>query len=250
MLFSLAHFLSLPRFTFQAATCPSSRFTRAAEIGDQTTVREIFQTNLIPISIINEALISASSKGHIEVVKILINEVGAKINATDNYNRHTPLNLAADQGHVDIVRFLIEKNAEVNHVDVLGQTALIAVSLGWENVTDYFDIVKILIENKAELNHVDELGNTALSIAIEHESAEVVDLLVSAGADTSRFAETQLVNQAIGKLYKSAFKEFTSFVSVLPAMYTPLVEIVEETLDYQSENLVSVRRKHNLIKPR
>jgi len=204
MRISVVFFLSLLRFTFEVFH-QLPRVIQAAKNGDHATVREILQTDLPPISIINDALISASSEGHFDVVTILVDEAGANVNATDDHNRNTPLNWAADQGHVDIVRFLIEKKVDVNHVDTHGRTALMMASLVGlgtaENIGDYFEIVKILIENKADVNKVDQYGDTALSLAVEQQSAEVVELLVSAGADTSSFAESELVNEVIRKLH-------------------------------------------------
>ena len=53
--------------------------------------------------------------------------------------------MALNKGHLQIVKYLIEKNADPNIQDKYGYTPLILASK-----SDYFDIVKYLIKNNAE----------------------------------------------------------------------------------------------------
>ena len=57
----------------------------------------------------DDALKWASSNGHLEVVKFLV-EKGANVHADDNY----ALGWASENGHLDVVKFLVEKGADVN----------------------------------------------------------------------------------------------------------------------------------------
>jgi Ankyrin repeats (3 copies) len=64
----------------------------------------------------------AAAKGNLKLVKWLV-EKKADINAKDHYG-HTALHEAADYGALKVVRFLVENNADVNAVDIFGNTAL------------------------------------------------------------------------------------------------------------------------------
>jgi ankyrin repeat protein len=62
----------------------------------------------------------------------------------------TPLHLAAQNGHLDVVEFLVEQQAEVNAKETDGWTPLyLAAHNG------HFDVVKFLVEQQAELNAKD-----------------------------------------------------------------------------------------------
>ncbi|OUM61687.1 hypothetical protein PIROE2DRAFT_26240, partial [Piromyces sp. E2] len=53
---------------------------------------------------------AACKNGHIDVVKYLV-EQGANIHQ-ENYNYDTPLYIACKNGHEDIVKYLVEQGAD------------------------------------------------------------------------------------------------------------------------------------------
>ena len=56
----------------------------------------------------------AAQNGHLEIVRALL-EKGAKINQYENSNTYyTALMLAAEKGHLEIVKYLLEKGAKIN----------------------------------------------------------------------------------------------------------------------------------------
>ena len=58
----------------------------------------------------------ASSNGHVEVVKMLL-EKGADVRVANN-NGWTPLNSALRNGYVKVARLLLEQGADVNRPDI------------------------------------------------------------------------------------------------------------------------------------
>ena len=64
--------------------------------------------HLEPFSVIP----SSCEKGHLDIVKFLV-EKNADINKACDDDT-TPLYISCQEGHLDIVKFLVEKNADIN----------------------------------------------------------------------------------------------------------------------------------------
>jgi ankyrin repeat protein len=86
----------------------------------------------------------ASENGHVQNVKFLI-EKGKCINSKDK-NKKTPLHLASANGHLEIVKNLLQYGASIVAKDKTGNTLLLSAS---EN--GHFDVFKFLAENGADL---------------------------------------------------------------------------------------------------
>jgi ankyrin repeat protein len=114
------------------------------------------------------ALIAASSEGHSEIVKLLI-EAGADVYAQD-LEGHTALWWAYQYGHTEVTKLLFEAGAGVN--------------IGLIEASRYgsTEVVKLLIEAGADVNVTDNDGHTALWWAYQYGHTEVVELLREAGA--------------------------------------------------------------------
>ena len=69
-----------------------------------------------------KALYRAAENGHAEIAKVLIQN-GANVNAVDK-NKRTALYRAASNGHVDVAKVLILNGADVNAVTEAKQTPL------------------------------------------------------------------------------------------------------------------------------
>jgi uncharacterized protein len=90
-----------------------------------------------------------------------------------------PLILASQQGRSDVVRFLIEHNAELDVTDHYGNNALWAACYA-----DNSDCIDALIHAGVDINHQNSAsGATALIFAASSGRETVVEQLVAAGAD-------------------------------------------------------------------
>ena len=128
------------------------------------------------------ALCSAAYHNHREVVKILL-EFNADIEKGNIYG-NTPLMIAAEEGNIDIVNILLEAKANVNTKSHYGRTALMSA-------VEHPEIVKVLLNAKAEVNVKDGDGNTALMGAALFDETKSVKLLLKAKADANtRFSNT------------------------------------------------------------
>ncbi len=103
----------------------------------------------------------AAYNGQLKIVKYLI-ENGAKVDEKDP-DGWTPLPLAAGNGHLEIVKYLIENGADVNAVEKDKWTAL---HLATKN--GHLKMVKHLIEKGIEINSTNGNGSTALHMAAQY----------------------------------------------------------------------------------
>jgi ankyrin repeat protein len=79
----------------------------------------------------------------------------------------------------DVVKFLIEKGANVNAMDWYGETALVHLIKNNYN----FEILTLLLENGANPNWSDEYGETVLYMAVGAErDMDALTLLIKHGA--------------------------------------------------------------------
>lgn len=119
----------------------------------------------------------AAASGHIEVVKFLI-ENNADINKSDNCGySYTPLHQACRKGHLEIVKLLLERGADINVTDRNGATPLHLIFK-----KGYKDIAHLLIENKANLSIADNYKVLPLLLAFVYQYTEIADRLEKKGA--------------------------------------------------------------------
>ena len=106
------------------------------------------------------------------------------------YDRSTPMFEAADNGHADAVRLLLDKGAKPDNLNQLGQCPLhTAAEMGHK------EVVKLLIDAGANVNMVDENNHTALHDAAMMGHQDIVQILLDRGADpniTNKYGETPL----------------------------------------------------------
>jgi uncharacterized protein len=124
----------------------------------------------------SSALIAASANGNFDIVKTLL-EANADKNITDDTGL-TPLMSAAYMGNDNVVELLIQKGASIEQKDEQGYTALMFASNAGK-----INSVKILLDNKANVNAKDKDNSTPIMFASQHGFNDVVKLLLSHGAD-------------------------------------------------------------------
>ncbi len=121
---------------------------KAADDGDLPKVKSLVESNIIDIEYKDtngrNALYWASRNGHLNLVKYLLDK-GLKTNEADKGGR-SPLWIAACNGHVGVIKALIERKADIEHVGYNSQRPLhIAANKG------KLDVVKLLLLNGANM---------------------------------------------------------------------------------------------------
>ena len=138
------------------------------------TIEENCKTGLTP-------LIWAAWEGHMEVVKVLLNN-HADLHVRRTANGKTALHAAVYDGHTGIVQLMLEHQADLNvkHTDG-GCTVLhIAAEKGHK------EIVKLLLDYEADVNaRCTDSGRTALYTAAHKGHTEIVKLLLKNNADVN-----------------------------------------------------------------
>ncbi|KAF5875535.1 putative ankyrin repeat-containing protein [Botrytis fragariae] len=119
------------------------------------------------------ALSLAAENNHISVLQLLL-EAGASITTRDNRYGLSPLEWAALQGNVEIVKILMEKAVSWSGTSLLS----IAAARG------HMSLVKHLLEKGATINSIDQYwGCTALHLAAGYGHTAIAFLLLARGAD-------------------------------------------------------------------
>lgn len=121
----------------------------------------------------------AIAQNNMDLLQILI-ENGANVNYTNGDSwADTPLQMASRLGLDNVVRILLTRNADINAVDMNGNTALHTAALNSQ-----LSIVKLLLEKNPNLDIQNKVGNTALHLAVISGNIDIVGELVLKGANT------------------------------------------------------------------
>eukprot|EP00435_Cladocopium_sp_Y103_P070997 s57_g36.t1 len=141
------------------------------------------------------ALHHAAERGHLEPMRLLL-EAGAEIDAerTKHWGKYAALHAAAEGGHLEAVRFLVENGAEKDQTDAFGRTIM-------QLATDHghLEVTRFLVEVGADKSWLLTDG-TALHTAAQNGHLEMVRFLVEVGCDKEQadllFEMTPLMSAA------------------------------------------------------
>jgi ankyrin repeat protein len=125
------------------------------------------------------ALYWAALHGRTSTVQLLL-DAGANPSARTLRNS-TPLEVAVGGKHPDVIRLLVDADAEIDvQSDDQGTSPLmIAASSGQT------DVVRLLVSRGANPNLKNRAGQTALFSAVKEDQSEIVAILIKAGADVN-----------------------------------------------------------------
>ena len=101
----------------------------------------------------------AAAKGSAYLVQLLLKQAGVDINSTGEFEKFTPLHLAAKAGHTEVVRLLTaEARLRANEEDWLGRTALQIAAYRNEMSKHRSSKKKMLMANKNPLEGIVEMS--------------------------------------------------------------------------------------------
>jgi len=182
---------------------------RMSSIDDKTKVlrRKHFSTLMVQ-------LLTAVQSGTVHDINMVLKRSLIHVNSHDS-NKRTPISVAASEGRLEIVQFLVLKGAQLNEVDHMGNTPLYdAVRNKHEDVVDALlkagavlgldentvgvlmceaaskedqtvgvQEIRLLVKCGSNVNSKDYDGRTALHLAASTDKDNVIKVLLSLGAD-------------------------------------------------------------------
>ncbi|XP_063448382.1 uncharacterized protein LOC134727917 [Mytilus trossulus] len=151
----------------------------------------------------------ACQNGHTEVVQMLINNK-ADINKCRN-DGISSLFIACQEGHTEVVQMLINNKADINKCRNDGVSPLL-----YTCQEGHTEVVQMLINNKADINKCDNNGASPLYIACQKGHTEVVQMLINNKADINKCRDT-------------------GESPILIACYKDYIEIVELLLKHEAD---------------
>jgi ankyrin repeat protein len=130
------------------------------------------------MSIANVALRNAAKIGDVAEIERQI-AVGADPNAFDKTSKDTPLQWAAQKGHVAAMAALLKAGGRVDGEDSEGVTPLM-----WASRFGHTAAVDVLVAAGADVHRASEYGDTALHYASTNGRLGAARVLLEAGAKT------------------------------------------------------------------
>ena len=129
------------------------------------------------------ALHSAAENGHLDVVRMLL-EAGSEVDAA-RPDGFTALLVAAQHGHLEVARALLDAGADLNARDQYGGGALLLAAM-----SAHLDVVRTLLEAGCNVDAATDNGTTALDMAVQNGHLDVVRTLLEAGSNCDAGTES------------------------------------------------------------
>jgi len=125
---------------------------------------------------LDEQFVQSARHGELDRVSALLAQ-GANIEARDSKHGATALMWAAHEGHLVVLRFLLENGAEINARQKLGRTAL------WYTAQQgQLEAARVLVGHAAAVTSIADDGTTAAMVARRRGFPEIAEMLSNIGA--------------------------------------------------------------------
>uniref|UniRef100_A0A8C9V2Y3 E3 ubiquitin-protein ligase MIB2 n=1 Tax=Scleropages formosus TaxID=113540 RepID=A0A8C9V2Y3_SCLFO len=196
------------------------RLVIEAAHGSAAKVRDLVQKHPDKVDIKNQgktALQVAAHQGHLEVVKVLL-QANSSVEVKDE-DGDTALHYTAFGNQAEIARLLLGKGANVNLLNNSMCTPLhIAVNKG------FTEVVRVLTEHSADVNLQDSYGDTPLHDAIAKDFRNIIEILTA----VPNIDFTQQNNRGFNLLHHAALKGNKLAAEMILARARQLVDVKKD----------------------
>ncbi|XP_071122328.1 uncharacterized protein [Mytilus edulis] len=152
------------------------------------------------------SLIECSYKGYIDLVTWCLHHYIGNVNHCRD-DGVSPLFMACQEGHTEVVQMLITNNADINKCRDTGASPLFMACQ-----TGHTEVVQMLITNNADINKCrDNDGTSPLFIACQNGHTEVVQMLITNNADINKCRD----NDGTSPLFIACQNGHTEIVKML-----------------------------------
>ena len=178
-----------------------SMIDQLMKVGEITTIKQLLDLNFFKSQKLQGLFGWATKNGHIEVVKVLLNDSRVNPAADTNY----AIRLTAANGHVEVVKVLladprVDPTADGNY------------AIRWAARNGHTEVVKVLL-NDSRVNPADD-NNYAIRWAAKNGHLEVVKVLLADPRvkffDEDGVMDNEFVKLTNGGKVPSSIKEYFS----------------------------------------
>jgi len=202
----------------------------------------------------NTALHLAAENGQLNVVRFLLDKGADPMKTRQNKNARNAFHLAAGNGHTDIVALILKraKNLDINKTGKLGMTALYRAATNGHVAT-----VRLLLFYGADPNKPDLFGMTASESATLSKHLAVTKLLKTFSAISFCVKEEEILldvkaiqNAYVAKASTQEFLDKSLFEQIFEQKVEQLLKTIWE-LHYPEikQNLINLKVSENDLDP-
>ncbi|XP_052087496.1 uncharacterized protein LOC127724554 [Mytilus californianus] len=151
-------------------------------------------------------LIQCCFIGDMDLVKWCLHHCVSNVNHCRNIDKVSPLYIACQEGHTEVVKMLINNKVDINKCRDTGASPLyIACQEG------HTEVVQMLINNKADINKCNDKEVSPLYIACYKGHTEVVQMLINNKADINKCTDTD----GLSPIFIACYKGHAEIVELL-----------------------------------
>jgi len=164
-------------------------------VGNVNEVRKLINSGVNPNCVTEYGMTPiciAAENGHRDIVYILARS-GAKVNHK-SASHNSPLHLAAARGHAGVVKILLEHNAKVNILTKTNWTPA-----HWAVLYGYSDVLELLLQYGANLDLKNNLGKSIKDLALQFMNPTIMKLIED---EEDRITELRNLNNVSSRIIK------------------------------------------------